>query len=1574
MKLKSIILTTLALVWVITSIAQESTYVYTANQRFKITGSNIVVNGSFSAQGTNKTAGWTGSNGAGVNAEVWAVEVGAGPNGENVLKSVATTSGEAFCNKWAGLNGTYVVSFDIKGESYANTANAAVANCVDFFINTDGALTKVASTDEAPVINVATGSHFNAEWKTIAFSATVEEDQILVMHFEQLAVGTMITNIQIRPATEVYDIRPLKRKVASVKKVIEDPNFKVNESEKQYGKVAGIIEMIEGMIDTPGMENTATGESIGEGLDDALEEYLAVTSKRVNSLLTGTETSTLTETGIIHRGDNNGLKKYFPNLDLTGGSWRHDPANCDYIWTCIQKGYHNEGTYNVFHVDFPAGKYFIAGSIRNANTDSKTNLSWNLGTVCKIFVGKDSVVTDTIIGEDYQTFFLVGTVDEDGAFRAGFEWPGVEGANGGAFYVRDVEVRAFNQDIEDSVLHVQAWKSFISTWENIVNYRNRIIALQNDIEMPWEKDSLQRALGKWDPFYNDILAKGWITGDGNDSGIATNDELNDWALYQGYTVTGVDSVDILHQYQLSRGYQNTSKYVIAQNKTIADTKTEILKAEKKRDNIFNYSGDKDKLNEIINLTRDFLNNLLINTSDATRSSDEAYLLSYLTLLKNAETAFLASVSKDNDIIDIDFSTPFLKDETDGSIYIAGKKGKMVFSNADMEHGVSSTAFQLGYKPDGGELVLSDVLRVGNGRATVDLDTEDQPSDNDILLVNFDLWVGYLSGKNVAIELWNASGERIAGFAINRYNSTIIYNDFNNQENTGLDILSYVSGLGRASIDNDLICVDENKSSFELIINYKNGTIKGTVENGKNGLCEGVEIPIPELSDNKVARFVLSSNYNNYNRRCWFDNLLIRKYSPRPIVFADAKVKSICVSNWDTDGDGELDMDEAAAVTDLGEVFKSNRDIKTFDELQYFTGLTSIGDFAFNFCSSLTFITIPNSVMRIGSGAFGACYSLESITIPNSVTQIGWGAFNGCYQLSSVTIPNSVKQINSNTFSGCSSLTSINIPNRVTQIGWCAFSGCYKLTSITIPNSVTQIDSGAFQYCYGLTSVTVESGNTAYDSRDNCNAIIEKATNTLIMGCQNTIIPNSVTSIGNFAFSGCSGLTSITIPEGVTSIGDYAFSGCSALTSITIPDGVTGIDWCTFAYCSNLSSITVESGNTAYDSRDNCNAIIEKATSTLIMGCQNTIIPNNVTSIGQQAFYSCSGLSSITIPNSVTSIGGGAFTNCDNLTSITLPENLTNIGDTAFWHCRNLASIVVKNSSPITFNESYFLDPFNYQIYDQNYAMIDVTLYVPKDCKSVYAAADVWKNFNIIKEFPDPDVNQDGYVDVVDVVDVARFVVGTPSESFDKFLADLNGSGEVNVADAVALVNEIAGDANWARTLHAPTLHAPAVSDGILTLTRNADQSLSFSLKDNSAYTAFQFDLIMPEEMDVMQMTLNSVRKQNHQVLFNKIGEGHYRVVVLSTSNESFKGKTGELLNITIDGVNTNEISVHDIHFVTRNGTEIIFDALSLSGTVTNIANVRTNEGNDIIFDLQGRRLSKTQRGVNIVDGKKVIVK
>ena len=359
-------------------------------------------------------------------------------------------------------------------------------------------------------------------------------------------------------------------------------------------------------------------------------------------------------------------------------------------------------------------------------------------------------------------------------------------------------------------------------------------------------------------------------------------------------------------------------------------------------------------------------------------------------------------------------------------------------------------------------------------------------------------------------------------------------------------------------------------------------------------------------------------------------------------------------------------------------FGANIVSNTYDDGQgiiVFDGpVTSIGDYAFQNCSSLTSITIPNSVTTIGFRAFSHCSSLTSITIPNSVTSIGSSAFSHCSSLTSITIPNSVTSIGSSAFSHCSSLTSITIPNSVTSIGEYAFRDCSSLTSITIPNSVTSIGEYAFYECFSLTSVT---------------------------------IGNSVTSIGDGAFSSCSSLTSVTIPNSVTSIGSSAFSHCSSLTSITIPNSVTSIgdgafygtgiykdnsnwdNWSNDALYIDDCLITARASiSGAYTIKENTRLIADCAFSHC-SSLTSITIPNSVTSIGSSAFSHCSSLTSITIPNSVTSIGYGAFSSCSSLTSITIPNSVTSIEDRAFNLCAFTKDNFINNSTLDAENNNYW---------------------------------------------------------------------------------------------------------------------------------------------------------------------------------------------------------------------------------------------------------------------------------------------
>ena len=220
---------------------------------------------------------------------------------------------------------------------------------------------------------------------------------------------------------------------------------------------------------------------------------------------------------------------------------------------------------------------------------------------------------------------------------------------------------------------------------------------------------------------------------------------------------------------------------------------------------------------------------------------------------------------------------------------------------------------------------------------------------------------------------------------------------------------------------------------------------------------------------------------------------------------------------------------------------------THDGITY--SVTSIGDNAFYGCTSLTSISIPEGVTCIGEVAFAYCTSLTSIYIPESVTSIKRAAFGSCEALTSISLTEGLTSIGSSAFACCEALTSISLPESVTSIGDFSFGECTSLTSISIPKDVTSIGYEVLVACSSLTSITVSPENTVYDSREGCNALIETSTNTLIAACQSTIIPESVTRIGDGAFDYCTSLTSISLPEGVTSIGDVTFAGCTSLTTI-----------------------------------------------------------------------------------------------------------------------------------------------------------------------------------------------------------------------------------------------------------------------------------------------------------------------------------------------------------------------------------------------------------------------------------------
>ena len=370
----------------------------------------------------------------------------------------------------------------------------------------------------------------------------------------------------------------------------------------------------------------------------------------------------------------------------------------------------------------------------------------------------------------------------------------------------------------------------------------------------------------------------------------------------------------------------------------------------------------------------------------------------------------------------------------------------------------------------------------------------------------------------------------------------------------------------------------------------------------------------------------------------------------------------------------------------------------------------IGECAFKDCSSLTSVSIPSGVTKLGDCAFIGCSSLSDISLPDAITEMGLNVFCGCSSLTQVTLPDGITEIPFGTFRNCEKLADIQFSDELTSIGDFVFDGCSSLTQIEIPEGVTSLGTNVFYHCTGLNSIklpstlesigkkafvgtslesleipenvssigeglfnglddyaddsytkikriVVDEQNTTYDSRDNCNAIIETATDTLLYGSNSTNI----------------------IPEGVKVIGKYSFSGCKELESIEIPSTVNDVEGHIFAKCSNLSKIIVSPDNRTYDSRGDCNGIVETSSNILVSGCKATVIPAEVSEIQISAFSGCDGLLAIELPSAMREIKDMTFLGCTGLTSVRIPSGVTSIGISAFSRCKNLRSVYIPAS-------------------------------------------------------------------------------------------------------------------------------------------------------------------------------------------------------------------------------------------------------------------------------------------------------
>ena len=591
----------------------------------------------------------------------------------------------------------------------------------------------------------------------------------------------------------------------------------------------------------------------------------------------------------------------------------------------------------------------------------------------------------------------------------------------------------------------------------------------------------------------------------------------------------------------------------------------------------------------------------------------------------------------------------------------------------------------------------------------------------------------------------------------------------------------------------------------------------------------------------------------------------------------------------------------------------------YEEVTY--SVASIGESAFDYCSGMTAVTIPNSVISIGNGAFGNCSGLTSLTIPSSVTYIGYYVFNHCSGLTSIVVEagntvydsrdncNAIIKTESNTLiRGCETTT---FPSSVTAIDRYAFTGCSGLTSVTIPKGVTSIETSAFTYCNNLTSIVVEAGNTVFDSRDNCNAIIRTKSNDLIAGCKTTVIPNGVVSIAYSAFAGHKGLTSVDIPNGVTRILGSAFHMCSGLASVTIPNSVTSIGANAFYNCSSLTSVVIPNGVTILDN------VFNGCT-----GLTSVVIPNSVTTIDAFCFASCRSLTSVDIPSSVTTIGKLAFSGCTGLTSLTIPSSVTSIGGRAFGNCKGLTSVTSLAATPP-------------QAEDDSFTNYDIPLYVPKGARDAYLAASPWNKF---KEIIELDNTTDDTVE--DVIKISSAGQSTWCSAYD---LDFTGVEGLKAYTATGYDRETG-------TIWLTRVQKVPANEGILLIGKEGEYKVP-----HKSTTTYYVNMMVGT---LKAITINEKEGDytNYYLSNGDYGVGFYKV----SGTQAIAANRAYLPLLKGD---------------VPSGTRFISLGFEDGEGTTGINDVKSGEvKSEEWFTLQGQRVVNPGKGFYIKNGKKVLVK
>lgn len=433
-----------------------------------------------------------------------------------------------------------------------------------------------------------------------------------------------------------------------------------------------------------------------------------------------------------------------------------------------------------------------------------------------------------------------------------------------------------------------------------------------------------------------------------------------------------------------------------------------------------------------------------------------------------------------------------------------------------------------------------------------------------------------------------------------------------------------------------------------------------------------------------------------------------------IQFGDPVAKYACLDSFDTNGDGEITYAEAAAATSLSGLFNDWPTVKSFEEIRFFTGVTSTENVftgltqldsitipaqittlgTFKNCSSLKKVVLPAALSSLPQDCFSGCTALAKIAFPQNLTAIPINCFQNCTALQSIVLPSKVASIGSGAFSGCSSLQTIIFPAGLTSLPASCMSGLGALTNVVLPESLGEVPNNCFQNCSSLKTIDLPSGakkigSSAFsgctslktmllpaalttlnsDCFSGCRALEEITFSEVLTAIPNNcfkncsaleslIFPSSVSSIGSGAFSGCTALKTVVLPSGLETLPDACFSGCSALKTVIFPEALTAIPNECFKNCTSLETMTIPASITSLGSYS-----FEGCTSL-----DNISLAESLTSFGSYIFQNCTGLSTVKLPENMTSLPTGMFCGCDVLKSIQWPSNLQSIGAYAFANC------------------------------------------------------------------------------------------------------------------------------------------------------------------------------------------------------------------------------------------------------------------------------------------------------------------